>query len=257
MIMSLYRVILAIIANSRIFRWLLFRLSISDQDTLLHIKNIEQLKFLAHSISFQPDIISQLNQDLFVLRKLNQKREGYFVEVGACHPIKLSNTYRLEHDFDWQGLLVEPNPELVIELRKFRTATVIPCAVNNSSKSVSLVIATNPEFSKIANEQVKDNHRLFESTGKSVTVDAYKLEELFQQNKVPPDFDVLTIDIEGNELEALKSNDWLRWRPKLVLVEHNFRHDRQEMRNYLFEVGYRLASENSRSSWDDWFELKA
>jgi FkbM family methyltransferase len=208
-------------------------------------------------VSFQPDIISQLNQDLFVLRKLNHKREGYFVEVGACHPIKLSNTYRLEHDFNWKGLLVEPNPELVTELRKFRTAAVIPCAVSNSLNSVNLIIATNPEFSKIANKKIKNSHGLFESTGKSVTVDAWKLEDLFEQNKVPSDFDVLTIDIEGNELEALKSNDWLRWKPKLVLVEHNFRHDRQEMRNYLFRVGYRLASENSRSSWDDWFELMA
>jgi len=255
MIIRLYRVLLAIVANSRMFQWVLFRLSISDQDTLLHIKNFEQLKFLATCLSVQPELISQLNQDLFVLKKLNQKRNGYFVEVGACHPIKLSNTYRLEHDFDWRGLLIEPNPGLVKELRRLRSATVLPCAVSNSSNSVELLLATNPEFSTIAKEKMEKNHRLFESTGESVTVDARKLEDLFQENDVPFDFELLSIDIEGNELEALKSNDWLRWKPKVVLVEHNFRNDRKDIRNYLFERGYKLAIENSQFSWDDWFEL--
>src|SRR3990167_7150651 len=51
---------------------------------------------------------SQHRQDLFVLSQLNFKRNGYFVEFGATNGIDLSNTYLLEKEFGWAGILAEP-----------------------------------------------------------------------------------------------------------------------------------------------------
>ena len=51
---------------------------------------------------------SQLWQDLFVLSELDFKRKVFFVEFGATNSIDLSNTYLLETDFEWVGILVEP-----------------------------------------------------------------------------------------------------------------------------------------------------
>lgn len=58
------------------------------------------------------NIKRQINQDIFVLYTLNWKRNGFFVEFGATNGIDLSNTYLLEKDFGWKGLLSEPNPGL-------------------------------------------------------------------------------------------------------------------------------------------------
>ena len=51
---------------------------------------------------------SQINQDIFVLYTLNWKRNGFFVEFGATDGMDLSNTYLLEKDFGWRGILSEP-----------------------------------------------------------------------------------------------------------------------------------------------------
>ena len=66
------------------------------KNKVLNIKNIKR----------------QINQDIFVLYTLNWKRNGFFVEFGATNGIDLSNTYLLEKDFGWKGILSEPNPGL-------------------------------------------------------------------------------------------------------------------------------------------------
>jgi len=49
---------------------------------------------------------SQNSQDLFVYSVL-QKNNGYFLEIGSNHPIIHNNTYLLENNFNWKGLLIE------------------------------------------------------------------------------------------------------------------------------------------------------
>ena len=71
---------------------------------------------------------SQTGQDLFVLSVLNHKRNGTFLEIGSNHPITLNNTFLLENEYDWKGVMVErdeqwtelykthrPNSEYIID----------------------------------------------------------------------------------------------------------------------------------------------
>jgi len=50
---------------------------------------------------------SQASQDVFAYTITNKKQNGYFLEIGANHPITCNNTYVLEKDFNWKGLMVE------------------------------------------------------------------------------------------------------------------------------------------------------
>lgn len=63
---------------------------------------------------------SQFRQDLFVLTELNFKHNGYFVEFGASDGVNLSNTFLLEKEFNFVGILAEPNPSEWKDLRKHR-----------------------------------------------------------------------------------------------------------------------------------------
>lgn len=65
---------------------------------------------------------SQIRQDLFVLSVLNFKKNGFFVDFGSTNGKSLSNTYLLEKEFGWQGILAEPARIWHKELRKNRQA---------------------------------------------------------------------------------------------------------------------------------------
>jgi hypothetical protein len=49
----------------------------------------------------------QVQQDRFILSILKQKRNGFFVEIGSHEPIYINNTYKLEKEFDWKGIMIE------------------------------------------------------------------------------------------------------------------------------------------------------
>jgi hypothetical protein len=49
----------------------------------------------------------QSAQDLFVLHALNYKTNGCFLEIGSNHPIEINNSYILEKEYFWNGLMVE------------------------------------------------------------------------------------------------------------------------------------------------------
>ena len=67
---------------------------------------------------------SQFRQDLFVLAELNFKKNGYFVEFGALDGVETSNTYLLEKEFLWTGILAEPAKCWDSSLRSNRTSSI-------------------------------------------------------------------------------------------------------------------------------------
>lgn len=66
---------------------------------------------------------SQNNQDNLVLEYLNNKTQGFFLDIGCCYPKTINNTYLLEKEFGWNGIsidihdFVEPNGETWADLR--------------------------------------------------------------------------------------------------------------------------------------------
>jgi len=49
----------------------------------------------------------QSRQDKFVVNVLKEKRNGYFLEIGSNHPIKINNTYVLEKNYNWKGIMID------------------------------------------------------------------------------------------------------------------------------------------------------
>lgn len=63
---------------------------------------------------------SQLNQDLNVISFFQNKKEMFFIDIGANDGKKLSNTYLLEKEYKWKGICSEPLPQAFNELIKCR-----------------------------------------------------------------------------------------------------------------------------------------
>jgi hypothetical protein len=70
---------------------------------------------------------SQAGQDLFVLSALDGLCGGRFIDVGCSHPKTLSNTYLLESEFAWNGILIDMDSVVVDLCKKERTSKCV-CA---------------------------------------------------------------------------------------------------------------------------------
>ena len=197
---------------------------------------------------------SQIFQDVFVTWILEQKRDGYFVEVGAGDGRRLSNTWLLEARYGWRGLLVEPNPAYDSTLYDHRRANIdARCVASESGKTVQFECTQVPEFSRIVGSQ-EDIHSDLESRNVAELVErkTVSLNDLLAEHGAPQDIDYLSIDIEGLELDALEAFDFGRYHVRVATVEHNYRDDQAGLDALFEDNGYaRLFPEFAR--FDGWY----
>ena len=74
----------------------------------------------------------QAEQDKFVLNVLKEKRDGFFLEVGSNHPINISNSYTLEKNYDWKGIMVEYDENFLDSYREHRPNSIH--IINNATQ---------------------------------------------------------------------------------------------------------------------------
>ena len=164
---------------------------------------------------------AQEGEDIVLRRILGRRDRGFYVDVGAHHPRRFSNTY-LFYKSGWNGINVEPNPASIRHFRRERPRDI------NLQVGISEVpgLATYYEFDEPAlntfdRETVE--HRLRDTPYRlvrSTEVPLRRLDEVLRAH-LPTDraIDFLTVDVEGSDLSVLKSNDWTLFRPACVLAE--------------------------------------
>jgi FkbM family methyltransferase len=198
---------------------------------------------------------AQLRQDLFVLSESNFKRNGYFVEFGACEGITISNTLLLERQFGWEGILAEPCRAWHSELKGSRRAHIsTKCVWSKSGEELTFVQAPSPVISTIGELRDSDGLGDRRKRGRSYQVETISLIDLLSQFEAPREIDYLSIDTEGSELEILKAFDFSRYRIGIITVEHNFMPVRSQIFELLTLHGYVRKYEDV-SLVDDWYVL--
>ena len=98
-----------------------------SQLSLKRLLEFTQILAGRHGAEFSklaPKSCSQLGQDLFAVSQSQIKRGGFFVEFGASNGLTLSNTYLLEKELQWTGILAEPARCWQQALRENRTADI-------------------------------------------------------------------------------------------------------------------------------------
>jgi FkbM family methyltransferase len=190
---------------------------------------------------------SQIGQDAWVLKRISEP--GYFVDIGATDGITNSNTYALE-DLGWSGICVEPNLDYYAKLKANRNCIVSSAAIYPvGGKDLELLVAG--EYSSLFEYAHNDHHyshRLEKPRQRVVTM---TLDELLDLHKAPKKIDYLSLDVEGAELDILKSFSW-DYQIRLITVEHNNGINKDPLAELLEGMGYKRAPEDSQ--WDHWYE---
>lgn len=192
---------------------------------------------------------SQLRQDLFALAQSGFKTGGYFVEFGATDGIELNNSYLLETQFGWNGILAEPARGWHEALQANRKAIVdTRCVWRASGETLEFTEAPRGENSAISTF-VKPSRKL---RGQTYKVETISLNDLLEQHGAPSEIDYMSVDTEGSEFDILSAFDFSRWTPRVMTVEHNFAPQRDDIHRLLTSKGYaRVLEEISR--FDDWY----
>lgn len=164
---------------------------------------------------------SQEGEDMILHRIFAGKPLGFYVDIGAHHPRRYSNTYFF-YKRGWRGINVEPNPDVIKLFQSVRARDInIQLGVSDSTGRITYYQFDEPALNTFDSEIVKS--RLAHTSYKLKSISEVNVGTLNQvlTNYLPhgTQIDFLSIDVEGFDFAVLKSNDWTRYRPKCVLVE--------------------------------------
>jgi len=178
---------------------------------------------------------AQWGEDLFIFNYMKKKKivNGTYVDLGAFHPIKYSNTCLLFNN-GWSGLNIDLNQTAIDYFDIVRPKdNNICCAISNKEEKIKVFI--NSIFSPI-NTINKTHAKKFNFASKnelSYTVKAKKFNSICKKK-----FDFLDIDIEGSDFMVLKSINLKYFKPKLICIEILDKNYLIKIKKYLIKLNY-------------------
>jgi len=164
---------------------------------------------------------SQEGEDLILLRIFEKKRIGFYVDVGAHHPFRFSNTYRF-YLRGWRGINIDPMPGSMRLFNKFRKRDInLELAVGENEDTLIYYMFNEPALNTFDEGLAKTtNGKNGYYVHTKLPIKVYPLSKILDEY-LPreQEIDFLNVDVEGKDFEVIKSNNWNKFRPKIVLVE--------------------------------------
>lgn len=188
-------------------------------------------EWLIDLVRESPNTYSLSRLDHKILKHL-KKRFGFFVEAGANNGIQQSNTLYFEKHRNWRGILIEPDPVLATQCRKFRvnsiTVEAALVAPEDSGKLVSFTsmglmgyVHGSFKTEEEAQSHVRSAGECFQPSPMSIHVKGLTLTEILDQCRVKK-IDLLILDVEGYEAQALSGLEFAKYNPEFILVEARY-----------------------------------
>lgn len=194
---------------------------------------------------------AQFYQDIVGLLLTRGRKDGWFVEFGACDGMRISNTYILEKKFGWQGIVAEPGRSWHASLRVNRSCYIdTRCVFSESGLKIPFYEASEDslESSNIAEHMGRKRFNTYE-------VETVSLLDLLIQYGAPAHIDFMSVDTEGTEYEILSTFPFDKFSFGLICVEHHSPQEEERMKKLMFEFGYTQIF-RSISGFDGWYVQK-
>jgi FkbM family methyltransferase len=164
---------------------------------------------------------SQEGEDILLARVFSGQATGIYVDIGAHHPRRFSNSY-WAYQLGWRGINIDaaPGSSAVFDRVRPRDTNLEMCIAETPGE-VEFFVFPEPALSTAGRDRKDAMEAVTSSRGERVVVPAERLETLL--DKYLPDgapaIDFMSIDVEGSEMAVLRSNDWERYRPRVIVIE--------------------------------------
>ena len=204
---------------------------------------------------FKNQSYAQHGEDLLVKSYFGAKKNGFFVDIGAHHPFRFSNTY-IFYKRKWRGINVDAKPGTKKLFDTFRPRDInLELGVASSEGILTYYMFNEPAlngFSKDLSHTRENNDTDDYHIIGSKEIPVYTLEKILDDH-LPKNtaIDLFSIDVEGLDLDVLVSNNWNKYRPLMVIAEDTELNiedlNKSEIYRFLFDQNYKLVGKTLTS----------
>lgn len=202
---------------------------------------------------FKTKIYSQEGEDLILKEFLSDIKNGFYVDIGAHHPIRFSNTY-LFYKMGWSGINIDAMPGSMKAFKRKRPRDInLERGISGKKGFLIYYMFDEPALNSFSEglSKERDRNSEFKIIGKKKIKTyplSYVLDKYLPKGKV---IDFMSIDVEGLDLVVLKSNDWKKFSPRYILIECIEKDiegiQKEEIYTFLKDKGYTIVGKTYRT----------
>ena len=186
---------------------------------------------------------SQEGEDQILSQYFYGVETGFFLDIGAYHPIKYSNTYKF-YLKGWRGINIDAMPGSMMAFNGIRPEDInLETGVSESESTLPYYIfdqtGINTFSEKFAVEMQRKGNTVAQKKMVKTRTMRSILDEYLPENQA---IDFFSLDVEGFEMAVLNSNDWVKYRPKIILVESLELKNENLFDSYFHQVNYKLIA---------------
>ncbi len=212
-------------------------------------------RLLIYDPAMRPNFCyGQDGEDLILNRLLDGQAQGFYVDVGAHHPVRFSNTY-LFYRRGWRGINIDAMPGSMKKFDKVRPRDInIERGIAGKEGRLTYYRFNEPALNTFDPSEATRKNKPPYCLVDTVEVAVERLDKLLSRHLPEGQMiDFLSVDVEGSDEEVLRSNDWERYRPRFILVE-TLRSDMLSLctctvSQFLRNVGYVPVSKTYNTSF--------
>lgn len=162
---------------------------------------------------------AQNGEDIRLARALSLEPPGFFIDIGACHPV-IDSVTQLFSLRGWTGINVEPGEVTFRALSAARPQDLnLNCGVSDEAGSLLFHEAVDSLGMSSFNPDFVGGLKRDGYATRSRVVEVTTLARLCAEHVGDRTIDFLKIDVEGHEREVIAGADWDRYRPRILLIE--------------------------------------
>jgi len=196
---------------------------------------------------------SQDGEDILIDNMIKRKKQGFYVDVGAHHPFKYSNTYFF-YKKGWRGINIDAMPGSMKIFNRTRKRDInLEYAIYEKERKLTFYMFNQPTLNSFSKKislqrEKKGKFKIINKIPiKTVTLEKVLDKHLPKNQKI----DFLSTDVEGLDLEVLKSNNWKKYKPHFIVVELLNKNLKKVLKDpiykFLSNKNYNLISKTIRS----------
>jgi FkbM family methyltransferase len=196
--------------------------------------------------SYAPSF-SSAGEDMILRHVIgSDKMDGFYVDVGAYHPVRASNTYFFYLN-GWRGINVEARPGSRKLFDKVRPRDInLEVGVSTEPGQLTYHFIGEDSTMNSFSRDFLEHIGMLGEVKREIPVPVLPLAELLERHlPAGQAIDFMSVDVEGHDLQALESNDWERFRPRFVVVEDKeVDAEKSDIVRFMRGRGYGVCAQN-------------